>query len=1139
MKKNNTFLKVIVIVLLSLLPENIHAQCDINIFTATQIEGSCVQDGAVNVEVTGATDCSIQVFAYIRETGASQNLDFISLTTTGTGTFLNLAPGNYDVLLKQGSTVSSIRQVTVSSTYVPMVLTTNSINTTCSSSDSNNPTNGEVSISITGGTGPFTYELILEGVIVQTSGSITATNNTFNNLGIGNYNVSVTDNNATCTSQEIRGATVVETIYIPMYYYYERIRPDEDTCGLVTYRVAVGKGNSTITGLGSVTASSAILNGTVVYGKRKSAIGATSSYFEFKGLVPGDTLSNITVTDGCNTVTRPDLVIPTLPNNYLDYFLVAVKNSDCSAAIDIQVDAGIDNGFPVGRSAFAFQVINTLSLYKEDPVGSGSFVFVDSKNNVSHLSLYGGSSIFTGDDPTATYKLVAEDDCHTVERIFTPSKTYNNPLLKATLQETNSMLEGTSSFLIRKNGGPWGSTDSFNWPITAVVTPTDGTTSTTINPTHPYSQAGTYTYSFPLTAVYHDNDGGTNEWHTRSVMSNLPLGEYEVKLTDACGDSVTNIIDLVEPVTYSPSITIVPGCAASDVLFDLGATHVTNYTKTRLYTNNGGSIGSLVRDFTENPSNTNVGQFSAVPPGDYIMYFSDFAYRDPTLPSIGFRNAAMFDAAQMAFDGKTEFQVPITVAPYEPVAFNVSNLFCDSSDDDSGIMAISATGIPVGEITYSVWVDTLNPTTDTPTQTYTTTTLTEMSHVFQNLSVGTYKVRVITDCGFTEQTVTLQQGTSAYPSPTATDTGICLGENTTLSIGLPTSIYDITWKDGSVTIGTGSSVVVTPATTTTYTVEYALSTTLGCSSTAGGSDTIEIVIHTNVALNSDPTTTFTTCQTNGSYQVTIDFVGTAPFTIVGTGGPGIWSGTTWTSNDISTEVDYNVNVEDVNACNTLNVTGTAPEVCCLYEVNCPAFPRITVECASDVPTVSTLGIAQFEALGYGNGSIGDFPCGIIEITANNSISPTYNGTIIRTYTVTEYEDANNNNVRDPGENTILNTTDCTRIYSILDTVAPTGTAPADITGLECISAIPVATIEAITDATDNCGGTVNITVADINNGATGCNGSPYIVTRTYTLTDIGGLTTDLVQTITVEDTIAPTGTAPADITGLECISAIP
>ncbi len=107
-----------------------------------------------------------------------------------------------------------------------------------------------------------------------------------------------------------------------------------------------------------------------------------------------------------------------------------------------------------------------------------------------------------------------------------------------------------------------------------------------------------------------------------------------------------------------------------------------------------------------------------------------------------------------------------------------------------------------------------------------------------------------------------------------------------------------------------------------------------------------------------------------------------------------------------------------------------------------------------------------------------------------------------------------------------NANDWTYTYTVDDTTAPTGTAPTDLT-VECVADVPVANIEDISDEADNCGGDVTVTVSDTDNGGTGCADSPLVITRTFTLTDCGGLSTDLVQTITVQDSTAPVWTTAA------------
>ncbi|OXB02441.1 HYR-like domain-containing protein [Flavobacterium pectinovorum] len=108
-----------------------------------------------------------------------------------------------------------------------------------------------------------------------------------------------------------------------------------------------------------------------------------------------------------------------------------------------------------------------------------------------------------------------------------------------------------------------------------------------------------------------------------------------------------------------------------------------------------------------------------------------------------------------------------------------------------------------------------------------------------------------------------------------------------------------------------------------------------------------------------------------------------------------------------------------------------------------------------------------------------------------------------------------------------NTTSFTQIITVRDTTPPTGTAPADVAGLQSITDIPLANSQDITDAADNCSQNVTITINDTNNGASGCEGNAYILTRTYTLMDCAGNKTDLIQTFTVENKISVSGIASA------------
>ncbi|WP_179335132.1 DUF6923 family protein [Winogradskyella costae] len=295
-----------------------------------------------------------------------------------------------------------------------------------------------------------------------------------------------------------------------------------------------------------------------------------------------------------------------------------------------------------------------------------------------------------------------------------------------------------------------------------------------------------------------------------------------------------------------------------------------------------------------------------------------------------------------------------------------------------------------------------------------------------------------------------------------------------------------------------------------------------------------------VSLNPDVTLVtaeVTLCSDdNTTYTIVATFTGSAPFTATGNGQPGTWISNnddsfTWTSDAIPSDQPYNVVITDEISCNTITLSGEAA-ICCEFIVSCPTFEETTVACYGELPSETSYTIEEFEALGNADGIIGDDACGIIEITAlNSSDENTCNQVITRTYTIISYEDTNGNGLRDGNESTVLNSTECTQSITINDTVAPSFTVPADVT-IECDGDVTDLTITGdVTDEADNC--TTALEATFIDTLTEGSCPSLSVISRAWSLTDDCDNTTTLIQTITIQDTTAPTFTGPADIT-IEC-----
>ncbi len=197
---------------------------------------------------------------------------------------------------------------------------------------------------------------------------------------------------------------------------------------------------------------------------------------------------------------------------------------------------------------------------------------------------------------------------------------------------------------------------------------------------------------------------------------------------------------------------------------------------------------------------------------------------------------------------------------------------------------------------------------------------------------------------------------------------------------------------------------------------------------------------------------------------------------------------TWTATDAC---------GNANACSqTITVNDTVAPVLS----GCPATTE-TVECGSSPssPTVTALDACQ--------GAVTPVYSESAHTPGTCPVKYTYT----RTWTATD---------------SCGNASACSQVVTVEDHTGPVlAGCPATTLSLQCYSAVPVA---ATVTATDGCDGAVTVHFNETQtNPGSSCNN---VITRTWTATDACNNSSSCTQTITVNDTIAPTFTCPATIT---------
>jgi len=159
----------------------------IGLGTFTVVNPSCLQsNGSITMIITGGT----APYYYSASTG------YFEISYSQTFTLSNLSAGQYNFQVTDAGFCSFIAGTTLNTPEGIASVSVNSTSSSCSVND------GKITISVVGGTAPYTYILIYPDASTDTIGG-SQTSVVFNNLSSGTYTVGVSDNSGCSFLQEV------------------------------------------------------------------------------------------------------------------------------------------------------------------------------------------------------------------------------------------------------------------------------------------------------------------------------------------------------------------------------------------------------------------------------------------------------------------------------------------------------------------------------------------------------------------------------------------------------------------------------------------------------------------------------------------------------------------------------------------------------------------------------------------------------------------------------------------------------------------------------------------------------------------------------------------------------------------------
>lgn len=525
----NISLSITALVLSSMLCSSVYSQVQINSITTTA--STCPNDGSITVLAQGNNPPLL----YSIIAGPS-------LHPLQTGNIFNsLPPGTYTIKVSDGLGNHSTQNAIVTGNYKALDFVPTTVNPTC---------NGSSDGKITGnrkwdtGKGPFTWQLIAPSPV----SSAPQSSDVFTNLPAGNYTVRVTDG---CNSFR----TVVATLSNPGNFNLKitsapRVEIIGCDSGMVTMFM------STTAFRFPMTYKFETTNGTfTTTTPYKIDISNGPSYFIVQHLLPNFKYGNYlraTVTDACgNTYSTPTGYARTftLCPTYSSKFINCSYQTQAHFSMNAFGCVGINDLYTSMKAPVQYQFIDVVSNTMAD-----SGTIQGDPNYIWHKAISGVSIKYV---PTnKQYRLIVKDGCGNV---FTNVYFIANPVTPAQPKITSKGIQKKACL----DSAASASVSVANFrTIPSLVLLSGPATLGSSKPQYTYTD----TYTYPITIpISHYTAGLPNYEFT---INNLGVGKYHFKVTDSCGTSLFDSLE-VKPqhvTNLGHRITYKKGCLGKNEL---------------------------------------------------------------------------------------------------------------------------------------------------------------------------------------------------------------------------------------------------------------------------------------------------------------------------------------------------------------------------------------------------------------------------------------------------------------------------------------------------------------------------------------------------------------------------------------------